>query len=94
MIVKSIMIITTIALIIAFITTQPNVSTLIELVRGWYIGYKALAFKLSHHVIGFLAKVSFHSTKSDQTYAISAAKSAKALYFDSVLDLETNFLLP
>lgn len=51
----------------------------------------ALALKLSHHSVGFLARGSFNSSRSDRVHAISTAKSANALYSDSVMDLETTF---
>ncbi|KAE9614503.1 hypothetical protein Lalb_Chr05g0228871 [Lupinus albus] len=51
----------------------------------------ALALMLSHHSVGFLGWGSFNSVRSEQVQTISVARSAKALYSDSVLDLDTTF---
>jgi len=51
----------------------------------------ALALKLSHHKIGFLGIENFSSSRSDLIQVTSAARSAKALYSDLVLDRDTTF---
>ena len=59
----------------------------------WRTGFEAsaLALKLSHHNMGFLGSGSLSSASNERIQAISAARSARALYSDSVLDLDTTF---
>lgn len=51
----------------------------------------ALALKLSHPNIGFLGSGIFNSFRRDLIQVILAAKLARALYLDSMLDLDTTF---
>jgi len=51
----------------------------------------ALALKLSQHKIGFLGIGNFSLSRSDMIQVTSAARSAKALYFDLVIDCDTTF---
>jgi len=51
----------------------------------------ALALKLSHHKTDFLGIGNFSSSRSDMIQVTSAARLAKALYSDSVLDRDTTF---